>query len=474
MAEVRPIPFSAGQASGFDELAGASPAFLNAIPEGEGFRARAGMTAWSDFPTDSPSIGTGAVLALATFQDSVVWVTENDRKPWALVDGAVRDLSITSANGLVDGDDRPRIVTSGALCVIVGGGAPQKITPAWVSDRLAGSPPEFTDIAIMSRRLVGTIADSGEFYWSGFLEAGAEDWDTAIEYREAEARADHNVGLRDVARELWVFGEETTELYVPDADEVYAPTIALDEGCAARFSVIRDGDSACWLDTQIQFRRSTGRSMGQESVISSPIARTLESLTTVSDCYGWRERIGQHTLLCWSFPTEGRTFCYDTKTQSWHERRGWSRGRWMPYGVTSYLWWPERRLHLVGLADGSIAKIDPDAHTDLGDPIKWVARTGFSDAGDGRPKDPEAAYFTFRRGEAEDDSATVEIRWRNDLGPFTEPLSYPLGTAGDVAPTLQVEPAGEAYLQRQYEVSGTADAASVCAGAKERLTLLEA
>lgn len=469
---IKEIPFNVGHASGLDELAGAGTSINVLVDKSGAIRARPGIKAWSEFPATFPS--TTAVLAMAVFGPNLLYVTE-DRKVFCWrPSGTVLELSTGSA-GTVDGAQTPMIAVSRNYALIAGGGVPQKVDIGLSCTRLGGSPPSLADVVFLTQRAVGSGADlSGIFYWSGPGETGLETWDIPPEYREAETEPDPIVALRKAVRELFAFGTETTEIYAPDEIETFTPISAVAAGCSARRSPVLYEGLFAWLDDRRRFVLSDGRVIGPENVLSVDIARTLESFTTVADCWGYRERIGAHDSLVWTFPTEGRAFCLEMTTRRWSERHGFEDGRWTAYPITSYLWWQEQNLHLVGLSNGQIAALSLDAYTDNGKKLRWVARTGFSDLGEPRAKDPIEAQLRVRRGDATADDSSIELRWRNDLGAFGRPIRFPLGGPGTVDPTVVVRPCGTPYRAREWELSSTAEEACVVTKAYEEFQVLEA
>lgn len=467
MGTVKPIRFNAGDASGLDELAGAGRLINALVDKADCVRARPGVEAWADFPTPTD---TSAITGMIPAFGGLVFTTAGENIFVWRTSGQVLDLSNGVSTRKLAGTARPSFALGRNMLIIANGAEPQKVDNGLASARLGGSPPDFSEVVITSRRVIGLAAnDSGLIYWSDAGETALETYDTGNEFREAESRADPAIALRESKRELFVFGTETTQVFYPDEIETFTPTATIDVGCSARQSVVRYEDEFAWLDDKGRFVMSNGRQVTEESVISSPfITRTLEDLSTVSDCWSYRQRIGPHDLLVWTFPTDGRAFAFDMTTRLWAEFLGFTDGNYSPYLPTSYVYWPGYKLHLVGMPDGTIAKLSLDAHTDRGDVLKCTARTGFNDYGESRHKDPLVATFVFRRGEAASASSSVYVRWRDDLGGYCQPIKMPLGTAGETNdPAVEVRPAGQPYRQREYELEWTADEAFLMAKAYE-------
>lgn len=469
---VKDIPFT-GEQSGLDELSGAAPYFTNAlIDPANVIRARPGIVAWDDFPAAPPSFT--AVTMMGAFNGRLIYTTEGgDVFAYNPDDHSVVSLSLAGGNALVEGSLRPTFATSGTVMVIVAGGLPQKITTAFVSSKLGGSPPAATGVAILTRRIVLSKLDSGEFDWSSPLETGAEVWDDTIEFAEAEARSDDLVTLSAATRELYAFGAETLECFSPDENMTFSPTSAIEVGCIAPRGVTRWHNLHAWLDDNKQIVLSDGHGFDDKSIISRDIQNQLDGLTTVADAAAFRMKLGAHDCLVWMLPTEGRTFAYEMQTKTWSQWYGWTAGRLGPWTPTSFYYWKEQGLHLVGLADGTIARLSFSAYSDLGSPIKWRARSGFVDHGAGTQKAPLMVHMQFRRGGATTTESAVEVTWRDDLGAFVPALSFPLGIEGDTEPTVEITPAGQSYRQRQWEVASTAADAIAMVRARETFDVLE-
>jgi hypothetical protein len=465
LPETKAIPFG-GEQSGIDELAGANPAFVNALLDrGNVIRARPGIMALADFPAIPPS--RRPVTMIASFGRRIIYTT-NDGSVFAWRGpNDVVPLSFSDESRLQH-YMTPTWASSGEnIFVVVAGGVPQKISASLVSSRLGGDPPAATGVCILTRRIVLAQAGTGNFPWSGILEGGAEDWDLGMEFREAEAKADNLVTVSAAARELYAFGEETVEAYAPDENDTFSPTAALEVGLLAARSLVRWYHQHAWLSDQQQIVMSDCHTFDDDSLISRDIQNQLDQLNVTDDCWSFRMLLGQHDCLTWVFPTEGRVFAYDMTSKAWSQWHGMLGGRMGAWRPTAAYYWREAGIYLVGLPNGMLAQLTFDAHTDLGDSILWRARSGFVTHGSLQPKSPLQVHMQFRRGEATSGDSAVDVSWRDDLGEWAPKLRYPLGTAGDVQPTIEITPAGAPYAQRQWEVSSTAADARAMISARE-------
>lgn len=480
MSDIATLPFNGEQASGLDELAGAPPLLCNVLSDVAGTRkARPGISAWSPFPATIPN--ASPVLGMAALGDLLVWVTA-DRKVWSVTTGgAVTALSDASATSRLDGLLRPQLQTFRTKVVIVGGGAPYSTDGTAVSGPLAGTlllgdpPPAWAIAGIATRIVVAPPDESGTVRWSGAGDTpGHNEWD-ALNFTEAEAKPDPVANIASNTNELFVFGPETLQVFSPDATAGFAPGRALNIGLLAPYSLVNIDDQFAFLDRERRFVLTDGRTFSdQESVISKPIEAVLRGVATADDCWGFRMRSDRWDAAVWFFPTEGRGFIWNRRSQGWSEWRAWGPTGWKAPGITSAYYWPEQNVFLVGLETGQIAKLDAEATTDLGDTLKVVLVTGFEDRGNDNFKKCDAAKFVFKRGETAQASTAprVHVSWRDDLGAFCSPSVMDLGRAGDYNPTIELRSLGS-YRRRQWKIEYTADAGFTFVGAREQFQTLD-
>lgn len=475
MSEPKPIQFNAGQQSGIEELQGGNGLFINAIVDqtGKGIRVRPGVQAWSSFPASFPS--AHPVVSMALLGTKIFYVTEDKSDllnpirrvyMWDSNSLTAMLVSIDTTTTCIAGTLKPVMVAVRNAVYVAGGGAPQKIAIGGVSSRLGGSPPNFNDLVYSGQFLIGSLTDgSGQFAFAGPGEDAFETWDTSVDFREAEFLPDDLTALSTYSRELWAFGERTLQGYIPDEQDVWAPAFDQEVGISVRRSILTHELGKSWWDHNRRVVLCNGHTVTPDSWISSPaMDETFEKLTTVSDGWGCRIKVGGQDLLVWSFPTIGRTFAYDVFSQTWGEWYTRIDGEWAPFGMYSHLWWPEQKLNLIGLADGSIAVLTFDATDDRGTSIDWVARTGF--ISHGRPADPQVARFTCKG------LGMLSVRWRDGgaSSRWRGPVRRNVTVARAVA---RVEPAGEPYDLRQWEISSNASSITKVTEAVEEVTLLE-
>lgn len=448
------IPFSGGQSSGLDALAGGMPAQVNVTTDAAGAAwMRPGIVAWDDYPATAPT--TDEVTGIGVWNGYTIFTTTpnaNGHPLWAITSpGVATALSDATAATRVNGVLKPIFTPTRTRMVISAGGPPQKWEGAGLSARLGGSPPSMTHTVAISQRLVGNGTSAGGLiYWSGIGEVNHETWVTGSEFREAETEPDDLIALYKSANELVAIGTRTVQMLSPDPSITFSNARTLQYGGAAPRGVVLADEQFLILDTRKRIMLSNGR--GSAAVSSPAIARDLDRMSTVDDCWGFRYHIEGHDMAVFTFPTEGKTFAYDIPAKAWQEWRSWRNGAWADLAISAHCYDEDNKVHLVGLSDGRIARFDADTRTEMGEPLIAEVTSPFVNQGTAAPKLTNWVRFTFRRGGASSSTAVALVSFRNDLGAFGEPYRLTLGDSSDVNPTVVIRSVG-IYEQRQWRIS---------------------
>lgn len=458
-----------GESPSLDELAGGTPAQINCQVDAAGaVRMRPGLSAWEDFPDVIPN--ASPVTQILAWKGYVAYVTD-DRKLWAwTTPGNVNALSDATATTKLDGGTRPVMTSMRDRLIVAGGGKPQKWEGAGLSARLGGAPPNFTHVTTISQRVVGNANDpSGLIYWSGV--GLPESWTIGLDFREAETKQDPVIGLYENANELACLGTETIQMLSPDPSETFTPSRTIEVGWGSPYSYIAFDEIFAGLDSRDRAILCNGRSF---DVISSPWIGEQLARATTTDAWGFRYKFHNWDLGAFVLPTDGRTFVYDAGGKLWTQWSSYdaATGGYGKFDVTSAYYWPEQKITLVGLPDGRVAKLDPDATTDLGEPIVCQLTSTFENRNSSRLKLCEGIRIRFKRGILPvDEVAHVLVSYRDDLGAFCEPFRIDIGDPNDVAPVVEIRSLGT-YRQRQWRIV-VDSAAFRFAGMEEDFATLE-
>lgn len=404
-------------------------------------------------------LGSSPLVGLFVWTTWVIGVTQ-DRKLWALSSASPTiwtALSDATAATQLDGLTRPVFAADGLRVVIAGGGAIQKWEGAGLSARLGGGPSA-THVASLGGRFAADDMNSPQVWdWSNLGDGVHATWD-ALAFTTADARPDPVVAIQENLRELFVFGTSTIQVYSVSSDPFnpFSTVVSANVGTTAPYSIIRMDESFAFLDDKRRFVLSDGRGV---NVLSDAISKDLRALTTVSDCWGYREDYQNYSNIIWTCPTAGRTFVYDTDRKAWGERKYYSGGFQVAMPQGCYVYWPALNLHLLGsTSTGAVYQLDADTRSDLGGTLLCDRTSGIHDLGTGKRKRDQRLLLTIRRGTVglgEVDSQ-MEVRVRDDQGAWSDWDTTDLGEPSDAEQTVQLR-IGGVFRRRQYQFrySGT-------------------
>lgn len=467
------IPFVPNQASGLEALAGASPAAVNVVMGTDGtVTTRPGLTQHSSAPATVDANGIDGIHVTLAGDILAVGGGASPKTIYRVASGAAGALGVTSPEMLL-GSGRPVFAETEAIVAIAAGSQMQKVVlSSMASSRLGGSPPVASHVIANASRLLANnaISDKGRVNYSGLAAGssytGHETWGVTLTsgFFEAEARPDNVVAIKEATGEIFVFGSTTMQVYATDPTYVYSPVQFVEYGCSAPHSVVKVDGAFYWLDHMRRIVMSDGRGF---SVVSQNIQADLQSMSEVSDCYGFRICDGIVNVVAFMFPSEGRTFALSL------DSGGWSTWMGSPSGGGSFERWKVNAHALdsttgqsvVGTTDGKVCLLDTSSTLDVDTPIVAQVTTGAIRRGTMGRKRCREVLLAFRRGQTTGSSEpNARLQWRDDAGDWQPGIDVGLGNTGQTYPVVRLFGLG-VYRMREWRLtfSGT-----------ERLTLIQA
>lgn len=479
MAEA--IPFTNQQASGVEPLAGATVMAMNVVVDPSGtVTRRPGIREYSVAP-DTVVNASGINGMFCTDDGTLLAVAATPRRKLYRVAGGTAQLIFDG----MQGQGRAVFAQTELLVVLVLGNEIYKYERLTsTTGVLGGNPPHATHvIAHASRLLANDVAlNKTAVRYSDVASgttsyAGHEDWSFAppAGFILAQARPDNVAAVHENTNNVFVFGTGTTQVYGSDTSanvsSVYLAEATREIGCGAPYSVIKQDQVFAWLDNFQRFQFSDGRSYKD---ISEPIAKTLDQVSGPEEAFGYRVLTGNCDALAWTFPSDGRTFVYQSGS-GWGQWGSWDpdTANYTPFKVLSHCIRPDNALNIVGTTDGLIGELTHEAITDFGEPIRAHIDTGYVSRGTDRPKHCQCVRLTFRRGSASSATAPQAfLYFRDRPGPWSDPLPINLGGSGDTHPVLEFRSLGT-YRRRQWRFEFTGTDELVLVSATEDFEVLE-
>jgi hypothetical protein len=286
--------------------------------------------------------------------------------------------------------------------------------------------------------------------------------------------SDNLVTLAVMHREIWLFGEQTTEVWYNTGASDFTfgrmPGVYIEHGCAAKHSVAKIDLALFWLgkDLQGQGVVFAGKNYAAERISTHAIEQEFLTYSRIDDAIGFSYMQGGHAFYVLTFPAANKTWCFDTATGQWAQRAyleadgSLSRHRMNCHSFNA-------GRNLVGdWETGNVYALDPNAYTDNGAAMLFLRSFPHISGADGN-------RVLFRQFVADmevgnglsDDSAPPEIRlrWSDDRGrSWGNAVVGSLGKAGEYLTSIQYQRLGYAR-DRVFELSWSAPVKTALNGA---------
>jgi hypothetical protein len=233
----------------------------------------------------------------------------------------------------------------------------------------ADFPAGATSCAFLAGRMIANEPNTGQFRWSDLYAA---TW-PSLNFATAESSPDNLVAVFVNAGQLMLMGGATTEWWATTGDPLlpFAPVqgAVAEWGLASLRAVTRFGaSSVAWLGRnrlgQVQVVQADGY---QVRPISIPdVDYLINQYQGVDDATMYAYMLGGHPMLEITFPSAGKTWLYNGRSESWSVlTTGTSTRHLAQYGVAY-----RGKMHVSDYQTGQIYTLEPDVYTDNGQTIR--------------------------------------------------------------------------------------------------------
>jgi len=323
-----------------------------------------GAVDWTDSNAGTARAIAKAVNDLTSSPDYTATVTDDKVTIAAATAG-------TASNGLavaitVAGD----VTVSAAIGTLTGGAAVSTNVQKVVA---TGYPVEGADsLDYMDGYTIWNRTGTKQFFLSGLYDTTAID---ALDFASAESTPATLLRVLVAQRELWLFKAQGIEIWTDTGASPFPfariPGAVIERGCAAGLTCAKTDLSVFWLGDDLIVYRATGY---QPTRISTHgMEDEIRAFSTVTDAFAFTYTQGGHAFYVLTFPTAGRTYCFDAATNGWHDRQsGTSQvpAVWKVANVTAAF----GKLY-AGFTLGRLCELDMDTFDEAGEPIRRVVRT---------------------------------------------------------------------------------------------------
>ena len=215
-----------------------------------------------------------------------------------------------------------------------------------------------------------------------FSHSVLSDYNTwlAIDTYNAEGNPDKLVAMIANKSELWLFGEESYEVFYDaggDNSSPGSPTWARingstgNIGCVSRGTVATMLNSVYWLGNTVEGGNMIYRSEGYDySIISTKsISARINKIARKDDAVAYTTQVEGHFFYNITFPTGNKTFVYDATEGEWHEKQfrnsvGYSSRDKVLFSTS----WADKVL-VTNYDSGNVYELSEDIYTDAGETI---------------------------------------------------------------------------------------------------------
>jgi hypothetical protein len=187
--------------------------------------------------------------------------------------------------------------------------------------------PGATQVGFLDGYFVFIEPNSQNFWVTSLLDGTSID---PLDFASAEGSPDNLVGMIVDHREVWLFGQNSVEVWynAGDADFPLARIQgAFNEiGCAAPFSIAKMDNSLFWLGADVRGRGVVYRANGYSGQRASThaVEWQIQQYGNISDAIGYTYQQDGHSFYVLTFPSANATWVLDLATNSWHERAAYN------------------------------------------------------------------------------------------------------------------------------------------------------
>lgn len=197
-----------------------------------------------------------------------------------------------------------------------------------------------------------------------------------LDFASAEGDPDNVVSMIVDHREVWVFGNNSTEVWY-NAGLTDFPLVRIqgaynELGCAARYSVAKMNNQIYWLGKDFRGQGIVYVANGYQGqrISTHSVEWQIQQYGTLSDAIGYTYQQDGHSFYVLVFPSAGKTWVYDVSTGAWHERAGWNND-WTRYRGQTQVFFNNENM-LGDYENGNIYAIDAGTYSYNGETQRWL------------------------------------------------------------------------------------------------------
>lgn len=230
----------------------------------------------------------------------------------------------TLVGTITEGTTPVSMASNGTIVMIVTGPTGYVLTPATATlGPITSSDFHGADVVyFLDGYFVFNKPGTGQFQITGLYSSSIN----GLDFATAEGAPDLLITLIVDHRELWLFGENSTEIWFnsgnPDFPFERNQGAFLEVGCAAKYSAAKLDNTVIWLSADERGQGMVMRANGYQPqrISTHALEFAIASYSRIDDAVAWTYQQEGHTFYVLTFPTARKTWAWDASTNLWHER----------------------------------------------------------------------------------------------------------------------------------------------------------
>lgn len=225
----------------------------------------------------------------------------------------------------------------------------------------------------MDNYVIFTTSSLGQFGITALADLSTID---PLDIASAEGAPDNLVSVIADHREVWLFGENTTEIWSDTGASLFpferSPGGFIEQGCVAKWSPAKLDNSVFWVGRDRNGQGVVYRANAYipQRISTHAIEFAINNYGDISDAIGFSYQEEGHSFYWLTFPSADASWVYDVATNGWHER-AWldhATGLLHRHRANCYAFF--NKSHIVGdWSNGKIYRMGLDIGNDNGTEI---------------------------------------------------------------------------------------------------------
>ena len=234
--------------------------------------------------------------------------------------------------------------------------------------------PGAVSVGYLDSYFVFNEPDSQRVWVTALLDGLSVD---PLDFASAEGNPDDIVSLMVDHREVWLFGNNTVEVWynagAADFPLARIEGAFMETGCLAPYSVAKLDNSVFWLGSDARGNGIVYRNQGYNAqrISTHAIEWQIQQYGVLSDAIGYSYQQDGHSFYVLTFPTAQATWVFDVATGLWHERAYWDGVQYRRHRSNCQANFAGQVL--VGdWENGQVYAFDPEVYEDDGSAQRWL------------------------------------------------------------------------------------------------------